>query len=265
MGPCEVPPGVSRFHFNASCANVPADWCTHYPTLAPGNLDVGQGYLLAQAEGPTGFWSEGAAGGALEFPPFLYRTLPGGADFLVITRLHDMYMGPTGGGTYNVAGLAVRSAAGTNWTAGDDSKIWVKLEYGNRGVGGEQYPDLGVLLGRGVAGGALQLAGDPPAFMPGDDAFQTDIDLAICRINDEFTFAFNRNPTAPVWQYLTGMAPDFPPASPIQIGVMAGAYNEMEISQARFEWLFYVSGPSLAMTTCDAAITSVHAGEACVD
>jgi hypothetical protein len=264
MGPCEVPDGVSRFHFNALCADVPDGWCAHYPTLANGNLDLSQGNLRADAEGQTGFWYEGPGGSTLEFPPFLYRTVSGDADFVVITRLRDIYTGQGNGGTYNVAGLAVRSAASTSWTPGDMDEIWVKLEYGNRGAMGENYPGLGVLLGQGSAGSAQQLDGDPPAMMPGDAVFEEHIDLAICRIGDEFTFAINRNDTDPMWSYLNaGGTPAFPPASDIQIGVMAGAFNDMEVAQARFEWLLYASGSSLSMQTCEQAIAMVHNGEAC--
>lgn len=247
-GPCAVPNGVSRFHFAAECANVPDPWCAHYPETGNGDTSLEGGQLLIESDGPTGFWDRSFVSD-LEYPTFLFRTVDEQADFVIMTRLHAMTT--TGPDFYNMAGIAIRSAANTRWIPGASGENWIKLEYGYRDTS-NPYPGLGVLLGQAANGVASHLAGVPNA--GSDPDFENDIELAVCRRNGSFSFAFRRmTSNQGVWTYLTNPPTASFDGSPIQLGLLSGAYQMGQSAEARFDWVVFANGLQ-GMADCEEAI-----------
>lgn len=251
-GPCAVPSGVSRFHFAAECANVPDSWCAHYPETTNGDTSLEGGQLLIESDGPTGFWDRSFVSD-LEYPTFLFRTVDEQADFVIMTRLHGMTT--TGSNFYNMAGIAIRSAANTRWIPGASGENWIKLEYGYRDMGGT-FPGLGVLLGQAEDGEASHLGGMPQN--ASDGGFEDDIELAVCRNNGSFTFAYRR--MTGMWTYLTNPPTASFDGSPIQLGLLSGAYQMGQSAEARFDWVVFANGLPAA-NDCEDAIQSLSETE----
>jgi hypothetical protein len=252
---CQLSSGIKAFHFNAQCPDAMTEWCTHEPPGAMDTFDVGMGRMTIRAGEETGWWYQPPS---LRYPPFLYRRLASGTDFIVATRVTTIEPN-NAAGTYNIAGLAVRSAASsTDWDPFDMAEEWIKLEYGYRGAPNENHRGLGVLLGAARGGVAIQLGGDPTDMAPGDRQVEDYVDLAICRKQGEgYTFAYRRASSTD-WATLVFDPKELPAivTDELQVGISAGALNDNYTMNAEFEWLVYAVG-ALPSDSCRTLIENL--------
>ncbi|NUO47346.1 MAG: hypothetical protein HOV80_00670 [Polyangiaceae bacterium] len=241
-------PGVYRYNFRVPCAH--AEWCEEAVTLANAGVDgEREGRLRIDSGQLTGFWLQNETAPMISFPPYLFRTIAADLDFVFATRIASLSVT---GGTYNVAGIILRDPADAYDPEGMNEH-WVKLEYGRRGGGGEDYPGFGVLLGQGVQDGAAQIGGDPAEHvMPEATAPEEDVGLAVCRIDGAFEFYAQRDPSGPWVQVaLEAQAVIEPFASAnLQVGLTAGALYGSENSAAFFEWATFVVEDELTACGC---------------